>query len=204
MKYDAELRARVTDWETKLAPLTLAARDITPPPRVWERIAARMAGTTPRTSWRASLALWRGLAAACAIAAVTLGITLRNIPPVEPQPSTIAVMSDEKSQAAMVISWLPWSAQREPRIRVRIVTPHATMPDNTSWELWMMPGGDAAPVSLGLVSLEQTQELPIRRELTASLGKAWGVALSVEPKGGSPTGKPTGPVIMKGQCVKVR
>jgi anti-sigma-K factor RskA len=147
--------------------------------------------------------LWRSLAVAGAVAALALGITLRNIPPPAPQPSTIAVMSDEKSQAAMVISWMPWSAQREPRIRVRIVTPHATMPDNTSWELWMVPGGDATPVSLGLVSLEPTQELPVRRELTASLGKAWGVALSVEPKGGSPTGKPTGPVIMKGQCVKM-
>ena len=33
--------------------------------------------------------------------------------------------------------------------------------------------------------------------------QAWGIALSVEPKGGSPTGAPTGPVIFKGQCVKV-
>jgi anti-sigma-K factor RskA len=29
------------------------------------------------------------------------------------------------------------------------------------------------------------------------------VAMSVEPKGGSPTGAPTGPVIFRGQCVKL-
>jgi anti-sigma-K factor RskA len=35
------------------------------------------------------------------------------------------------------------------------------------------------------------------------MGGAWGIAMSVEPAGGSKTGAPTGPVIFKGQCVKV-
>jgi len=34
-------------------------------------------------------------------------------------------------------------------------------------------------------------------------GEAWGIAMSVEPAGGSPTGAPTGPVIFKGQCVRI-
>jgi len=208
LKYDPDLRVQVAQWETKLVPLTLAARDIQPPARVWERIAARIAGTTgtrARTGWWASLALWRGFAVAGAVAAVALGITLRSVPAPEPQVAMVAVMSDEQARPAVVVSWPPQKAAANPQLRVRIVTPHATMPDNTSWELWMLPGGDQAPVSLGLMlSLDEIQMLPLRRELAGKVGQAWGIALSVEPRGGSPTGKPTGPVIMKGQCVRLR
>src|SRR5688572_8609847 len=72
LKYDPDLRAQVAQWEAKLAPLALAARDIAPPARVWERIAARIAGTTgtqTRAGWWANLALWRGFAVAGAVAA---------------------------------------------------------------------------------------------------------------------------------------
>ena len=204
LRYDADLRALVSNWETRLDPLVLATRDFAPPAHVWERITARINAARPRRGWWASLALWRGLALAGFAAALTLGVLLRSVPPPEPPLAMVAVMNDEQAHAAIVVSWPPWSMQREPHIRVRIVTPHATMADNTVWELWMVPGGDQAPVSLGLVTLDETQILPLRKELTGRLGKAWGVALSVEPKGGSPTGKPTGPVIMKGQCVKMR
>ncbi len=34
--------------------------------------------------------------------------------------------------------------------------------------------------------------------LAGKMADAWGVAMSIEPAGGSPTGVPTGPVIFKG------
>jgi anti-sigma-K factor RskA len=45
--------------------------------------------------------------------------------------------------------------------------------------------------------------MKLRPALAQRMEGAWGVAMSVEPKGGSPTGAPTGPVIFKGQCVKI-
>ncbi len=67
----------------------------------------------------------------------------------------------------------------------------------------MLPGGKAAPVSLGLVGLDPTQVIKLKPQFARMIGQACDVALSVEPKGGSPTGSPTGPVIFKGQCVQV-
>jgi anti-sigma-K factor RskA len=204
LKYDADLRLIVANWETRLTPLALAARDIAPPKRVWERIAARIAYAQSRRRWWASLTLWRSFAVAGIVAAITLGVAWHLQPVPEPPIVRVAVMQDEQARVAAVVSWPPWRTMREPRIKLRIVSKDIKMPDNMSWELWMLPARDAAPVSLGLVTMAETQFVPLRSELTRRLGKAWGVALSVEPKGGSPRGKPTGRIIMKGQCVKIR
>jgi anti-sigma-K factor RskA len=57
-------------------------------------------------------------------------------------------------------------------------------------------------VSLGLISTHETQTLTVAEQLAPRLDEAWGLAMSLEPKGGSPTGVPTGPVLYKGQCVR--
>jgi anti-sigma-K factor RskA len=67
----------------------------------------------------------------------------------------------------------------------------------------MLPGGEQKPVSLGLVGTDPMQELTISKELAPLINRASGLALSVEPAGGSPTGQPTGPVLYKGPCVEL-
>jgi anti-sigma-K factor RskA len=58
-------------------------------------------------------------------------------------------------------------------------------------EIWVLPAGAAQPVSLGLMSAAGR-----------SLAQDWQgpaqLLISREPRGGSPTGLPTGPVIYKG------
>jgi len=67
----------------------------------------------------------------------------------------------------------------------------------------MLPGGKAAPVSMGLINTGKDQVMKLQPALAHKMGGAWGMAMSVEPMGGSPTGAPTGPVIFKGQCVRI-
>jgi anti-sigma-K factor RskA len=61
--------------------------------------------------------------------------------------------------------------------------------------LWAPGAGSAAPVSLGLLpqSGVQRRALPAQR---AALLRAASLAVSREPSGGSPTGAPTGPVLL--------
>lgn len=202
LKYDPALRQLVADWERKLMPLAVAAGDVQPHARVWHRIAARIGGR-PRTGWLASLVLWRGLALASTTLALAMTIFIGAQPAPEPPVAMVAVMSDERAQPSMVVSWPPSKSAREAHLRIKIIQDHPTMAANTSWELWMLPGGKAAPISLGLVGLQENQILKLKPEYADMMGRAWGMALSVEPAGGSPTGAPTGPVIFKGQCVKV-
>lgn len=67
-------------------------------------------------------------------------------------------------------------------------------------QLWLLPAGGGAPVSLGLLApnRDNTVEVPVS---FAGLGKGElpSLAVSLEPDGGSPTGAPTGPVIASGR-----
>ncbi len=151
----------------------------------------------------AGLAFWRGLAVASTAFMLVLATFIGMAPQPEPPMAMVAVMADDKGQPAMVVSWPQMKAARDPHIRIKVVQEHPTMAPGTEWELWMLPPGKAAPVSLGLITTDVDQTMRLKRALAGRMGEAWGIAMSIEPKGGSPTGAPTGPVIFKGQCVKV-
>ena len=65
-----------------------------------------------------------------------------------------------------------------------------------SYELWVIPEG-GAPISLAVLGqLDGTLRVPEGH--VERLRKGALLAISVEPAGGSPTGAPTGPVILSG------
>ena len=201
-RYDAGLRGLVAEWEARITPLALAAGEIPPPSRVWRAISRRISGAARDSGW-AGLAFWRGLAVTSTAFMLALAIFIGLAPQPEPPMAMVAVMADDKGQPALVVSWPQMKAMRDPHIRIKVVQEHPVMEPGTSWEMWMLPGGKAAPVSLGLISTDVDQTMKIKQALAGRMGGAWGIAMSVEPAGGSPIGAPTGPVIFKGQCVKI-
>jgi anti-sigma-K factor RskA len=199
MRYDPGLRQAIAAWEARVTPLAQAAPEIAPSSRVWRTIAGRIAGARASSG----LAFWRGLAIASTAFVVVLATFIGMAPRPEPPMAMVAVMNDDKGQPALVVSWQPMKAMRDPHIRIKVVQEHPTMASGTAWEMWMLPGGKAAPVSMGLIGIDRDQVMKIPTALAGRMGDAWGIAMSVEPAGGSPTGAPTGPVIFKGQCVKM-
>jgi anti-sigma-K factor RskA len=206
LKDDPQLRRLVAQWQGRLAPLDALVEPTQPPARVWQAIqdriqagSRRQAFGAPRSFW-ASLGFWRGAAIASATVAVALAVWLAVIPPAtHPREMMVVVMADDKSAPVMTVSW-PSQQKDGPKLRIRVLG-HAEMPPGTAWELWMVPGGEQKPVSLGLINTEPTQELVIPQKMMPVINTAWGLAMSVEPEGGSPTGLPTGPVIYKGQRI---
>jgi anti-sigma-K factor RskA len=55
---------------------------------------------------------------------------------------------------------------------------------------WLSPQG---PVALGLLPVQGAGKMALPKELVAAADIK--LAVSLEPQGGSPTGKPTGPVL---------
>lgn len=214
-RYDPALRGAIADWEARLVPMADALPGRTPPGRVWDRVQARIGARSEPTARRpfARLAFWRAVAVAGALCSIALaawvGVATQSPAPQPVAAHTgrmLALLSDERAQPAMTVSW-PTEPGADGRVEVviRIMMPHPEMGPDQAWELWALPpaGRDAAPRSLGLIGIEREQRMKIEAALFPTLLEASGVAMSVEPRGGSPTGRPTGPMLLRGPCVKV-
>jgi anti-sigma-K factor RskA len=197
LKQDPQLRQLVAQWRDRLAPLDELAEPVQPPARVWREIEARIAPAR-RRGLLDSIGFWRGASLVSAALAVVLAVTLFVVPPKPTQSMMVVVMSGDQGTPAMTVSW-PMQPKGKPKLRIRVMG-HPDMPAGTSWELWMLPEGNAKPVSLGLIGTEPMQELTIPDRMAPMINRAAGLAMSQEPAGGSPTGLPTGPVLYKGLC----
>jgi anti-sigma-K factor RskA len=196
---DPALRRAVADWERRLTPLAETLPESPPPARLWRRIHGRLFERSHTRGLWGSIAFWRF--AAFAAGAVALAIGLSSIDLREPAGQMVTIMSDVTTESpAMTVAWNADTPGGRV-LRIRVIG-HAEMAPDTAWELWMLPGGDKPPVSLGLITTHETQTLIVPESLAPRLDQAWGLAMSVEPEGGSPTGLPTGPVLYMGQCVR--
>jgi anti-sigma-K factor RskA len=204
LRANPQLRRAVSQWEARLTPLTAVVPAIEPPARVWRAIKSRLQIGGPSASgfWE-SLSFWRVSSFASALLALAL-IALVAVPKPEAPVNAsrmVVVMNDLATRKpAMTATWEP--GQRGGRtLRIRVIG-HAQMAANTAWELWMLPGGEQKPISLGLITTHETQVVNIPATLAEKLDTAQGLAMSVEPAGGSPTGLPSGPVLYAGESIK--
>src|SRR5262245_6973816 len=166
MRYDAGLRRTVVEWEERLTPLAAAAGEVRPPARVWQAVARRIGGR----SSQARLAFWRGLAVTSTAFALVLATFVGMKPAPELPMASVAVMADDKGQPSMVVSWPSMKDARDPHVRIKVLHEHATMATGTAWELWMLPHGQAAPVSMGLVTTDVNQVMRVKPELARRMG----------------------------------
>lgn len=223
LRHDAALCFAVTAWQDHLARWVELLAPVEPRPEVWEALARDVAAsarpqgraasappwgaapsappealvlsaprptTEPESAgWVGSLSFWRGSAqftfAAALALAIGLGLALQPAPP----PTHTAVFADGQGRPV----WILEARLPEGRLALRALAA-AQPPPERAYELWMLPAG-GAPVSLGLLPTSGTAELTLSPELGLRLQTAAGLAVSVEPAGGSPTGQPTGPVV---------
>ena len=94
------------------------------------------------------------------------------------------------------------TAERGSRfLTVKAVTT-VDVPAGRALEFWMLPDG-RAPVSMGLVPASGIDRVALRAPAGVALQEIPALAVSVEPPGGSPTGAPTGPVILTGRVERI-
>lgn len=207
LKTSPQLRSAVADWEARLTPMASSVADRTPPKRVWRAIRKRLFDNPARnlglrSAWWSSLGFWRAATGFATVTLVVLGLLVLAPPEFDLASDSmmVVVMEDTQTQAAaMTVSWEPGGDSHR-LLRLRVIG-HAEMDPDTAWELWMLPAGDHAPVSLGLITTHELQMLRIPKSLAQPLDAAWGLGMTVEPKGGSPTGVPTSPMLYTGPCI---
>ena len=205
---DPSARRAVAEWERRFAGLAWRAGSVTPSPDVWSRIEQSVmvragkplpfrvieGGGAPARDFRTSRDRWRiGALASGAVAAALLAVVvLRETPRGEEHDTFVAAVNRGGDKPALIVS----VDMHTRRVLVRPVAAEA--PADHSLQLWFIGAGEA-PRSLGVLNDEPaTLELPH----DAGAAAAATFAVSVEPKGGSTTGGPTGPVVYSGQLVK--
>ena len=183
------LRAELTSWEQRFAVWNLKLEPVEPPEYLWWRILGRVrAEAQPRRETLRNT-FWRSWAVAATVVLAVLVVAQRVLPPSEHKPSEFALVSDAKGQPLWVISVHPEAN----RIDMKAVVDR-TPPAGKSYELWMLPGS-GNPVPMGLLNPTGLASEAVSPELLQKLAASKGLAISLEPQGGSPTGLPTGPVL---------
>lgn len=190
---DAALRVELGHWQDALASLTGALPERPVPVHVWEGIKARIEPQVLHLP--AKKPFWmnlRLLAAACAVVvAVLVGVLYQRDMGAEYNATLVAA----NQQPALQIKAFGNHLQVEP------VTLAAIEPTR-SLELWAIaPGGK--PISLGLLPAAGNGRIELSKAQQALLSAPLTLAVSLEPRGGSPTGQPTGPVLYQGQLASL-
>lgn len=213
LEVDRELADAVESWRRHLIAIDATATPIAPSPALWPRIEADVAtiaqtsagpaaAATPATrtaapaagsrlaSWWNSLFVWRGAAFAGGLATIILAIGLVGaLDRAKRQPIMVAVLLTEASVAAAVVNTYPDG-------RVEMVPLQAIhVPEGKALEIWTLWDRAVGPRSVGLI--DRARSTPLRLD-RLPLGRDQLFEITLEPASGSPTGRPTGPIIAKG------
>jgi anti-sigma-K factor RskA len=189
---NSALRAAVEAWEARLAPMAGLALPETPPPDLWRRIESSLAARSaaairPLRRDR----LWKVWSVgATAVAAGLAAIMLLR--PAEP-PRMMTVLLTSSDQSA-------WLVEAEGgALRLSSLNSRPVMPGKVR-QLWALPPGATVPTSLGLIPAEASRATVAPGLVQPQPGML--IEITLEPPGGSPTGRPTGPVLFIGRLAR--
>ena len=196
MRVNRQLADAILSWEERLLPLSESVAPVTPPARVWAAIrqrieSGRAPAESPRSIWDNSR-LWRGLAVVGFATAVALAVVVFTPPVERPEQTLVVVLAGQDAKPALIAS-----ADRTGRtLLVKAVAPVEVAADR-ALELWALPPA-GNPRSLGLIPSSGVARITLPATADAALASVPALAVSLEPRGGSPTGLPTGPVLFSG------
>lgn len=203
---DRALQAEVYGWQDRLLGLHAHVLPMGVRSEVWPRILQRVERTVPAVAgaraandpnWR-SLRFWRW-AAGCGVAASLVLGSLLGLQLVQEKeaagPRYLVVLQAPGEREA------GWVVEAVAGGRVRLVPVGRTpaLPPGKTLQFWTKPEGAARPTSLGLVSAGQAVEWPAAQ--LPGLGARQLFELTLEPEGGSPVGRPTGPILFVGRAL---
>jgi anti-sigma-K factor RskA len=179
LREETAVAQRMRYWEANFSPRYARMIEARPSPQVWKRLEKTLGLARP--SWFRRLAWPIAVTAALVL---IVGVQLVR------QQSDEVPIAELSGKAATVVANLSRDGRT---LSLRPDRPIIAGP-NQSYELWLLtPEGGVLSLAV-FGSLEARFEVPERYR-----GRLRGqLAVSVEPSGGSPTGKPTGPVILVG------
>jgi anti-sigma-K factor RskA len=189
---DPNLRAEVAQWQESLVGLTTSLEPQPVPERVWHQIVARIEPQRLHVPKKRPFWSWMRIAAvACTLlVAVIVGVIYNR-----DKPDFNATLVAGNQQPALTVQAFDRYLKIDPVAVASVET-------GRSLELWAIPA-DGVPVSLGVIPDNGKGRVDLSDSQRRLLGSQTTMAITLEPKGGSPSGKPTGPILYKGQLASL-
>ena len=187
-------------WRSRLASLDSEFAEVAAPAAVLKRVEARLFCEPVRTGWWNSLALWRGLtAAAAAVAVVAVGFNLSQ-PRLDPAALATQLVAAIQSEEGFGVEFIAVYDEALGQVRVTSLRGDA-VPDK-DYELWYIRG-DQPAVSMGVLPVNERREIPLDAAARANIEPGTVFAVTLEQKGGSPTGVAQGPIVAVGTATPI-
>lgn len=186
-------------WSSRLAALDRDFVEVTPPSQILTKLEARLFEAPSRkVGWWENLALWRSVAAgALAVAVVAVGFaTLRPAADVSSLTTQLVAALEEEGSDVRFIALYDGSGA------VRLTALSGSLPSDRDLELWAIQGG-GDPISMGVIPVNARSTVELSDPVRAGWGEGSVLAITLEPKGGAPEGKPTGPIVAKGETHRI-
>lgn len=206
---ERELDEAIRAWEERLSPLAEAAPPIEPPHDYLPAIEARLRsapsapGAAPADGVVAALqrrlSWWRAAAvgAGSLAAMLAIGIVTRETPRQASPREFVAVLQKSADSPAFIASINLDAGELT-------VRPVAAPPQpDRSYELWIIESKLGAPRSLGVLNVGEVTRSPKLAAYDRAAVEDATYAVTVEPLGGSPNGKPSGPPVFVGKLIPV-
>lgn len=206
---DNALRDAIGTWHDRLSALDDTADSLSPSVNLWQRIegsidrlatpfSSRQAPDKTRARWLdrlwSNLPLWRGVGLAGALAALLLAVFTAGVTWRTPAtPVAVALLADEATPGgppgALVEAYADGSIRLVPLRDIPV-------PQDRTLQVWTLWDRAVGPVPLGTMS--RAENVRLRRDGLPQPRRDQLYEITLEPAGGSPIGRPTGPVLYKG------
>lgn len=166
-------------------------------PELWSRIEQQLAGTpqlpplAANTNRSRRTPRWAALAASVVVALGLGYFAGQTLSPQPARPTMVAVLINEADQSPGAII----EAFGDNTVHI-VPLVDFIVPEGSVLEIWTLPDADTGPVSLGTIAAATEVRLRGPDLPLPAAGQLYEITL--EPAPGSPTGRPTGPILVKG------
>ncbi|MCW6510807.1 anti-sigma factor [Lichenifustis flavocetrariae] len=193
----------VQQWELRLAPLADTTPDLAPPSDLFASILTRLNDGQATVAGdnvivlRRQIRVWRTVAAIASALAAVLAVWVvgrEAFPSSSTNQTYVAVLQQGQGAPTFVVS-LDLAHRR-----LAVMPLGTDAPQNKSYELWMIGADHAAPRSVGVIDSKATI-LPALPDVDRGTISGATYAVTLEPHGGSPNGKPSGAPLFVGKLM---
>ncbi|WP_319381610.1 anti-sigma factor domain-containing protein [Thiomicrorhabdus sp.] len=198
-----QLSHRLNATQAKWHLLALSVEETQPSPLVWKQLEKRLfrerygQQLTPiELRQQRNRRFAYGWAMAASLFSVSLLTYIWQTPPLT-QPQMLAVVQNGEQQDGWLLQF-----SDDGLLNVKILRDHP-LAENQDYELWMLASDQEAPNSLGILPQSGKATIQLSDQIRTRLSKAHTFAVTIEPKGGSPTGQPTSPPVYLGNAVRI-